>query len=1226
MSAWLRALLSVNLLLLGFVLTTQAHAAPPDQKPRAVPSTLRDRALAEGEVRVLVELALPSGRITESALASQARAAYRQEVTDTASRVLSRLATHQHRILRRYLTSPLIALSVGPSALKALDASGLPVKRVIEDRIHKPVLWDSVPLIGADQAWAAGFDGAGRVVAVIDSGVDSAHPFLAGKVVEEACYSTTSGSQSTTLCPNGADEQVGPGAGVNCPLEAEGCWHGTHVAGIVAGDGTPLDLPIWGVGRGASIMSVQVFSRINSFLDCGGAPPCLGAFTSDILAALERVYVLRTTHDFAAVNMSLGGGLFSSACDDEPYKPFIDNLRAAGIATVVASGNDGATNQLSAPACVSSAVSVGATTKDDHVADYSNVAPFLSLFAPGDEIISSYPDAQFAVASGTSMAAPHVAGAWAILKQAAPTASVDEVLQALTSTGLPITDPRAGTGTTLPRIQVDLALSALLGQNQDPPVLSVTPASQDFGTVTVGNSADRSLVVQNIGGRILTGSASTTPPFSIVSGGSFNRGPNSTQTVVVRFRPTAPGVFTANVSFTSNGGEVSVAVTGIAAGVSAIAPSTIDLASPPATFTITGNGFANLGFGLPVVNFMRGSTLIAQARATALNGSTTLTVPFPTQATAITPNVPGLSAGAVQAQVWRQTGSAPTFSLIGSATLTVTDTRGVSGITPSTIDLASPPATFTVSGGGFANLGFGLPVVNFVRGGTLIAQARATALAGNTTLTVPFPTQATAITPNMPGLSAGTVQAQVWQQTGNAPTFSLIGSATLTVTDTRPVPGVSGISPNPIDLADPPATFTITGVGFANLGFGLPVVNFVRGGVLIAQARATALAGNTTLTVPYPTQATAITPSMPGLSAGALQAQVWQQTGGAPTFSLIGTATLTVTDTRGVSGITPSTIDLLNPPVNFTIAGKGFANLGFGLPVVNFMRGSTLIAQARATALTGSTNLTVPFPTQATAITTNVPGLSAGTVQAQVWQQTASNSFSLIGSAALTVTDTRGAAVITPSTIDLLNPPASFTITGNGFADLGFGLPVVNFMRGTTLIAQARATALTGSTTLTVPFPTQATAITPNMPGLSAGPVQAQVWQQTGSSSFSLIGTATLTVTDTRGVSAITPNSIDLLTPLASFTITGAGFANLGFGLPVVNFMRGTTLLAQARATALSGGTTLTVPYPTQATAITPNLPGLSVGSVVAQVWQQTGTGSFTLIGSVALTVTVSSP
>src|SRR2546425_7474126 len=102
--------------------------------------------------------------------------------------------------------------------------------------------------------------------------------------------------------------------------------------------------------------------------------------------------------------MSLGGGLFSSTCDDQPYKPFIDNLRAAGIATVVASGNNGAIDRLSAPACVSTAVSVGATTKDDQVADFSNVAPFLSLFAPGVSIISSFAGGGFAIASGTSMA------------------------------------------------------------------------------------------------------------------------------------------------------------------------------------------------------------------------------------------------------------------------------------------------------------------------------------------------------------------------------------------------------------------------------------------------------------------------------------------------------------------------------------------------------------------------------------------------------------------------------------------------------------------------------------------------------------------------------------------------------------------------------------------------------------------------------------------------------
>ena len=114
MTGWIRSLISVNLLLLGVVLPTQALAASADQKPRTVPSRLHDRAVAEGEVRVLIELALPSGRVAESALAVQARAAYRQEITDTASRILSRLTKHPHRVMRRYTTSPLIALSVGP--------------------------------------------------------------------------------------------------------------------------------------------------------------------------------------------------------------------------------------------------------------------------------------------------------------------------------------------------------------------------------------------------------------------------------------------------------------------------------------------------------------------------------------------------------------------------------------------------------------------------------------------------------------------------------------------------------------------------------------------------------------------------------------------------------------------------------------------------------------------------------------------------------------------------------------------------------------------------------------------------------------------------------------------------------------------------------------------------------------------------------------------------------
>src|SRR5437867_13162090 len=84
-------LLAASLLLLGAILPTSVVAAPRDDDSRVVPTKIHDRARAEGEVRVLVELALPSSRVAEGAVPSHARAAYRQEITDTASRLLSRL-------------------------------------------------------------------------------------------------------------------------------------------------------------------------------------------------------------------------------------------------------------------------------------------------------------------------------------------------------------------------------------------------------------------------------------------------------------------------------------------------------------------------------------------------------------------------------------------------------------------------------------------------------------------------------------------------------------------------------------------------------------------------------------------------------------------------------------------------------------------------------------------------------------------------------------------------------------------------------------------------------------------------------------------------------------------------------------------------------------------------------------------------------------------------------
>src|SRR5204863_388254 len=102
-------------------------------------------------------------------------------------------------------------------------------------------------------------------------------------------------------------------------------------------------------------------------------------------------------------------------------------------------------------------------------------------------------------------------------------------------------------------------------------------------------------------------------------------------------------------------------------------PSPTDLAAAPGSFTITGGGFADAGAGLPVVNFVSTGVVVGQARATALTGGTTLTVPFPTNQTSLSGPLAGLSAGAITVEVYNQTASG--FNLVGSISFTVNDTR-----------------------------------------------------------------------------------------------------------------------------------------------------------------------------------------------------------------------------------------------------------------------------------------------------------------------------------------------------------------------------------------------------------------------------------------------------------------------------------------------------------------------------------------------------------------------
>lgn len=359
---------------------------------------------------------------------------------------------------------PMVVAELDEAGLQALAASGS-VELIAEDEAHHPMLPQSVPLVQAPEVWKRGHNGTSQVVAVLDTGFDTSHPFLAGRIAEEACFSTNSVAYKISpLCPNGRTSQTGTGSAVACTYS--GCTHGTHVAGIALGAASAIN----GVGPGARLLAVQIFSKVDDPDQCGGTAPCVLTYLSDELRALQWVSKQIKKLPIASINMSVGGGEYAEPCDTNMLKSNIDQLRAAGIPTVIASGNYGYANAVTSPACISSAIAVGATNKDDVIGTvikngapytYSDGSPMVKLLAPGTDILSSIPGGGYATKWGTSMAAPHVAGAWAVLKSQKPTATVDQVLSAFADTGKPITDPR--NGLIKPRIDVDAAALALSG-------------------------------------------------------------------------------------------------------------------------------------------------------------------------------------------------------------------------------------------------------------------------------------------------------------------------------------------------------------------------------------------------------------------------------------------------------------------------------------------------------------------------------------------------------------------------------------------------------------------------------------------------------------------------------------------------------------------------------------------------------------------------------------------
>lgn len=425
-------------------------------------SDLTSQARRQGRIKVIVglDVAMSDDKITPMAAAREKASlkavqdAVIANVFNRRTRTASGPAAGDEPDVRRYETIPYLSMVVTPSELDRLIADGR-VTTIQEDVPVPPTLVQSVPLIQGDITRAAGFTGRGVAVAVLDTGVDINHPTFGKRIKSEACFSSTVSGQSKSVCPKGAQSSTKTGSGKNCKLSISGCNHGTHVASIAVGGGGGIR----GVAPKADLIAVQVFSRFDNQGDCGSSPaPCVLSFNSDQLAALERVFNLRNTLDIAAINMSLGGGQFFAHCDDSnpAFTKMVKKLRKNGIATVIAAGNNGFDGSISSPACVSAAVAVGSTTKEDVVSSFSNHSELVDVMAPGSFITAAVPGGSGTL-SGTSMATPHIAGSFAVLKQSLPPATVNEIETVIKLTGLVVV--RAGVAK--PRVLLNDALLEL---------------------------------------------------------------------------------------------------------------------------------------------------------------------------------------------------------------------------------------------------------------------------------------------------------------------------------------------------------------------------------------------------------------------------------------------------------------------------------------------------------------------------------------------------------------------------------------------------------------------------------------------------------------------------------------------------------------------------------------------------------------------------------------------
>ena len=418
-------------------------------------SPISSAELTDSSYRVLVIINDSNPKLSDS----RADISKPASINSPAERVLSSIKDKDDvKVNKVYKSLNLFAANVTLAGLTKLVNNPEVVRIGLDDKKNGN-LHEALPQSKFDFVNGHGLRGGKIQVAVIDSGIDLENPDFNSVIMSHKCF-------------------IGGGCGNAAEDGQDNHGHGSHVSGIIASQGK---ISPTGGSPKVKIHALKVLNTEN------------WGWTSDILSALD--YVITELPNVKIVNMSLGGGLYQTECDNtdtssSAYSAAISALKNNGILTVIASGNDSSTESISSPACVSEGLAVGAVWDTDpwgqgvpdQLAYFSNSNDMVEIVAPGGPMTSVGLGGSESTGQGTSMAAPMVSSCAALLFEYVSELTVDEVINALKRTDVLIKD---SLGRNFPRLDCHAAVISL-GQDRDEDNVGATDELVENGDFSAG--------------------------------------------------------------------------------------------------------------------------------------------------------------------------------------------------------------------------------------------------------------------------------------------------------------------------------------------------------------------------------------------------------------------------------------------------------------------------------------------------------------------------------------------------------------------------------------------------------------------------------------------------------------------------------------------------------------------------------------------------------------------